>query len=329
MASDEENLPADEKIRRSVARTIGNGLLALALLAGLGFWGALGFYTLEPGRAAVLLFLGEHSETVITPGWHLTLPPPLMTYEKVNFSEVRNEDFGFRGAEGEETDPNEILEATMQTSDNNIVRVNYAVQFSIKDAFNSRFSVAALDGVVRDASQAAMREVVGRMTVDGVLRERRGVLASEVEELLQRVLDSYDSGIEIRRVLLQDVQPPAPVRTAFDDVVAAKQDASRLVNEAEGYRNEVIPRARGEAAEIEASAGAYRDSKVALASGESQRFSALLAEYQKAPEVTRKRLYLETMELVLPSVEMVIIEPGTANVLPYLPLGAARGGSPQ
>jgi len=288
VAGEEENLPADEQVRRSVARTLGAGVLVLVLLAALGFWGSFGFYTLEPGQAAVLLRLGKYAGTV------------------------------YRG---------ELLEATMQTSDNNIVRVPFSVQFAIKDAFAARFRIVDLDAVIRDAAQAAMREAVGRMTVDGVLRERREALASEVRLLLQDVLDSYDSGVEIQSVQLGDVQVPAPVRAAFDDVVAATQDASRLVNEAEGYQNEIIPQARAQATDLQEEAYGYRDAKIALATGEAQRLTALAAENRKAPWVTQKRLYLETMEQILPSVETVIIEPGTAGVLPHLPLGRrAEGG---
>ncbi len=215
----------------------------------------------------------------------------------------------------------------MQTSDNNIVRVGFAVQYRIKDAFAARFRVANPRAVLRDAAQAAMREVVGRETVDGVLRERRAAVTAEVASLLQQILDSYDSGIDIDKVQLQDVQPPAAVRAAFEDVVAATQDASRLVNEALGYRNELIPNARGEAAERLQAAYGYRDAKIAESRGEAERFRAIAAEYRKAPEVTQKRLYLETMEAILPEVQTVIIEPGTAQVLPYLPLG--RDGRPQ
>jgi membrane protease subunit HflK len=326
VTDEEENLPADEKVRRSVARTLGTGVLILLVIGALGFWGYFGFYTLQPGQAAVLLRLGRYAGTVRDEGLHFTWPPPIVERVIVNVSEVRNEDFGFRGREDAETARDELLEATMQTSDNNIVRVPFSVQFAIKDAFAARFRIVEPVSVVRDAAQASMREAVGRMTVDGVLRERREALASEVRLLLQDILDAYDSGVEIQGVQLGDVQVPAPVRAAFDDVVAATQDASRLVNEAEGYENQVIPQARAQATELKEAAYAYRDSKIALASGEAQRFTALAAENRKAPEVTKKRLYLETMEQVLPSVETVIIEPGTANVLPYLPLGRREGG---
>ena len=327
MPPDEERISADEQVQRSVARSLRSWLLAGSVLAALGGWGFLGLYAIDPGQSVVLLRFGRHVGTVNEAGLHWTLPPPLVLRTVVNAAELRNEDFGFRGREDEQTSREQLLEATMQTSDNNIVRVGFAVQYRIKDPFAARFHVATPQAVVRDAAQAAMREVVGRETVDGVLRERRAAVTAEVASLLQQILDSYDSGIDIDKVQLQDVQPPAPVRAAFEDVVAATQDASRLVNEAEGYRNELLPNARGEAAETLQAAYGYRDAKIAVSRGEAERFRAIAAEYRKAPEVTQKRLYLETMEAILPDVQTVIIEPGTAQVLPYLPLG--RDGRPQ
>jgi membrane protease subunit HflK len=170
-----------------------------------------------------------------------------------------------------------------------------------------------------------MREVVGRNTIDGVIGERKGAVASEAADLLQELLDKYQAGILVEDVELQEVQPPQAVRKAFDDVLAASQDRNRSVNESEGYANEVVPRARGEASELIASAQGYRDAKIADATGEASRFLALTAEYQKAPAITRKRLYLETMEAVLPDTEKLIVEPGTGSVLPYLPIGPAAG----
>jgi membrane protease subunit HflK len=317
----EENVPAEEKVRRSVGRIFRSVVGAVVAVAVLVGWGSFGVYTLQPGQAAVLLLLGAHHDTVAEEGLKFTWPPPIVTREIVDVVSVRNEDFGFRGRESDATDPGKLLEATMQTSDNNIVRVGFSVQYSIKDAFAARYRVADSRAVVRDAAQAAMREAVGRETVDGVLRERRAAVTAEVESVLQEVLDGYEAGIAVGRVLLQDVQAPEPVRAAFEDVVAATQDGSRLVNEAEGYRNEVIPKARAEATELVEAAYADRDARVAEATGEAARFSAVALEYGRAPEVTAKRLYLETMELVFPEVEKVIIEPGTASVLPYLPLG--------
>jgi membrane protease subunit HflK len=154
MASDEENLSADEKVRRSVARTLGNAVFLLAALALLGGWAALGFYTLQPGQAAVLLRFGRHIATVEESGLHWALPPPIVHREVMNAGELRNEDFGFRGREDENTPRDQLLEATMQTSDNNIVRVGFAVQYRIKDPFAARFRVASPQVVVRDAAQA-------------------------------------------------------------------------------------------------------------------------------------------------------------------------------
>ncbi|MEM7412980.1 MAG: FtsH protease activity modulator HflK [Myxococcota bacterium] len=324
MAKKGQGASTDAKVKRSVARTLGNATLFLVILGVLGFWGSLGLYTLEPGQAALILRLGKYSDTVAQPGLKWTLPPPIDTREIVKVGELRNEDFGRINDAIEASAASAADEARMQTGDNNIVRVSYAVQYKIGDPYEARYNVADLISVVRSAAAAAMREVVGRMTVDGVLREERAALTSQVETKLTEILSAYDAGIEIQSVVLQDVQPPAAVRAAFDDVVAATQDANRAVNEAEGYRNELIPSARAEAIELVESANAYRDSKIAEATGEAARFTALSAEYAKAKDVTRKRLYLETMEEVLPSVEKVLIEPGTSQVLPYLPLGQGK-----
>lgn len=329
MARDPEQLPAEERVRRSVARTLGNGMAVLVLFGLLGAWASLGAFTLQPGQAAVLLRLGRHAGTISEAGFHLTLPPPIVLREVVNVGEVRNEDFGAAAVGDEQSALESLHEAAMQTSDNNIVLVLFSVQYRIKDPFAARYRVADPVAVVRDAAQAAMREAVGRMTVDGVLRERKEALTSDVAVLLQDILDGYDAGIDVEEVQLQDVQPPAAVRAAFDDVVAATQDASRVMNEAEGYRNEVLPDARGRAAELLAQADGHRAAVVADATGEAARFGAVAAEYRKAPRVTEQRLYLETMEQVLPKVETVIVEPGTAGVLPHLPLGRAAAEPPR
>ena len=329
MAEGEENVGTEEQVRRSVARALGNGLVVLGVLAALAGWGWFGFYQLEPGQAAIILRLGRHVDTVSRPGLHFHLPAPIERHDIVNVGEVARQDFGFRGETGEEAPSGARLESSMQTSDNNIVQLSFVVQYRVQDAFASRYRVADPTSTLRDAAQAAMREVVGRMTIDGVLSERRGDVGFDSKRILQEILDSYDAGLQIQAVQLQEVQPPEPVRAAFDDVIAAAQDASRAVNEAEGYRNELMPGARAEAAELVEAAAGYRVAKIAEAEGEATRFTAIVVEYRKAPEVTRKRLFLETMETILPDVEKVIIEPGTASVLPYLPLGrdGSRGGT--
>jgi membrane protease subunit HflK len=322
--ADPEGLSTEQRVRRSVARTLGNLTLGAVLIGALAVWLSFGIYTLDPGEAAVLLRLGRHVDTVRDPGVHWTLPPPISVRVIENVGMVRNEDFGVPGS-GESAEADALVhESSMQTSDNNIVRVSFTVQYRIGDPFEARYRIADLPAIVRSASAAAMREGVGRMTVDGVLREQRDALTSEVLVTLQATFDRYSEGmIVVDAVELQDVQAPSAVRAAFDDVVAAIQDASRHMNEAEGYRNQVIPNARAEAIELIETANGYRDARIAEAAGEAARFTAVNAEYRKSPDVTRKRLYLETMESVLPGVEKVIVKPG--QVVPYLPLDRVRG----
>lgn len=326
MAEAAEDLSSDERVRRSVARTVRNLVVLLLALAGAAAWAWLGFYQLDPGQAAIVLRLGRHVDTVSETGLHWHLPPPFETHEVVNVARRERQEFGFRGAE--ESSPQELLEASMQTGDNNSVRLSFVVRYQIKDAFAARYSLQNSVAALRDAAQAAVREVVGRLTIEEVISQGRSAVEADSEEILQRILDSYGAGLLIDGVELQEVQPPAEVRASFDDVIAAAQDASRAVNEAQGYENELVPRARAEAQELIERANAYQESRVADATGEAERFKAIVAEYRKAPEVTQKRLYLETLEAILPAVEKVIIEPGTATVLPYLPLGRGAPGSP-
>jgi membrane protease subunit HflK len=327
MANDDGNLSSDAQARRSVARTIANTFLAIAVLAGLGAWEFFfGFYTLYPGQAAIILRLGKYERTVSEQGPNFHLPAPLETHEIVKVDELRKEEFGVGGVEEGAKNPEAIHEASMQTEDNAIVRLSFVVQYKYGDAYKSRYSLRDPRSVLRDAAQAAVREVVGRMTIEDVLSERRDEVAADSERILQKTLDDYGAGILVDAVQLQEVQPPEEVRQAFDDVIAASQDANRAVNEAEGYRNEVLPKARGEAAEIVAAANGYREAKIAEATGEAARFLAVEKEYSKAPGVTRERIYLETMEAILPSVNKVVIEKGTTQVLPYLPLGGREGG---
>jgi membrane protease subunit HflK len=328
MARDVDSLPPPATVRRQVGRTVANIFVVVVSVAVLAAWAYFGFYQIEPGQHAVILRFGLYARTVTEPGlkWHL--PPPIESHELVNVGSIEKEQFGFpsTGAAGEE----QRLEGTVQTKDNNLAHVGFVVQYKIKNAFFSRYRVANPRDTLRDTAQAALREVIGRTSIDGVLSERRGAVEQETQDLLQKTLDRYETGLLIDGVQLQEVQPPPEVQAAFDDVIGASQDRNRSINEAQGYANEVLPRARAESVELREAAQGFRDAKVAEAQGAATRFTALLDEYRKAPEVTRKRLYLETMEEVLPDVEKVIIEPGTTNVLPYLPLGRAaegRGGA--
>jgi len=335
MARDEEAPSVDAKVNRSVRRFLTSLIVVLALLAASGGWaytgfpGAefLGFYQLKPGQSAIVLRLGAYDRTEPQAGLRWHFPAPFETHDIVNVSEIMRLEFGIRSDDAVVPE-GAVRESSMQTGDNSIVDLGFVMQYRISDAFESRYGVADVVPTLRDAAQAAVREVVGRMTVDGVITQRRGEVEIESERLLQDIVDSYAMGVEVMQVELQQVQPPEEVRAAFDDVVAAAQDANLAINQAKGYENEVLPRARAEAIELTESALAYRDAKIAESRGEAERFNSLLAAYQSAPEVTRKRLYLETMEAVLPNVEKIIIEPGAASVLPHLPVGGALRGTP-
>ena len=323
MVDGPENLSANERAHRSAGRKLGNLAFYLVLvpvsLAGITYYCA---FELEPGQSALVFRFGEYSRTISEQGLHFHLPSPIETHEMVRVTKIEMQEFGL--TRGEEESESARLEAVMQTGDSNIVHITFVVTYFIKDAYQSRYSLADPVATLRDASQAALREVVGRRDIDDVILLGGGELGAQARIQLQEILDGYASGISIERVALQEVQPPEQVRASFEDVIAASQDGSRLVNEAQGYRNEVVPRARAEAVELVEGANAYHDVVIAASTGAASRFLNLEAEYRRAPEVTRQRLYIETMEAILPSVEKVIIEPGTTNVLPYLPLG--RGG---
>jgi membrane protease subunit HflK len=315
MAGEEAERRAGRLVRR-----IGGGFLLLAALA--AWEGLTGVYQLNPGEAAVILRLGAYARTEVREGLHLQLPWPIESRDVVNVGVSQRRAFGDVDA----TEGDALAETVMQTGDNNIVLVEFFVQYQIQDPFRNRYRVAESAELLDEAAQAAMREVVGRNTIDGVLSGRKDIIASEAKDLLQQLLNSYEAGIHVADLRLKDAQAPAPVREAFSDVIGANQDRNRVVNEAEAYANEVVPQARGEASELIASAQGYRDAKIADATGEATRFLALTAEYQKAPAITRKRLYLETMEQVLPQTEKLIVEPGTTSVLPYLPIGPSAAG---
>jgi len=318
MAGEEEPSSADARVRRGAARSALNAITVLVALAVLGAWAYTGLYQLEPGQAAIILRFGALDRVETEPGLRWHVPPPLASHEILAVDTLEREDFGGGDAAELLAGPG-LEEAAMQTRDNNIVHLGFVVQYKVGDPVEARFRVAERRGILRDAAQAAVREVVGRTSIDGVLSEGRGAVEQETLDLLQKMLVRYEAGVEVTSIQLQEVQPPPPVREAFDDVIAAAQDRDRKTQEARGYENEVVPRARGEAAELESQAEGYKEATVSEARGEAARFEAILGEYQRAPEVTRQRLYLEAMEDVLPRVQKLIIEPGTATLLPYLP----------
>jgi membrane protease subunit HflK len=293
--------------------------LILVILAGL--WLATGFYVVEQGEAAVELQLGAY-KTIKEAGLRWHLPYPIESVELVNVQQIRTVEVGYRSSSRSSQIAGVPREALMLTADENIIDIHFAVQYDIKDPRDLLFNVAEpLDLVVRGATESAVREIVGRNTMDFAITGGRAEIAQETKILLQRILDRYDTGVNIKAVEMQNAQPPAEVKAAFDDAVKAREDEQRLKNEAEAYRNDIIPRARGGAARLEQEAVAYRATVVAAARGEASRFLQVLNEYSKAPEVTRDRLYLDAMQDVYANSTKLLIDQGDGgNNVMYLPL---------
>lgn len=289
----------------------------IGLLIGLAvaIWFASGFYIVDESQRGVVLTLGKYSETS-EPGLRWRLPWPIQTHEVVNLTGVRTLEIGYRG-----TEKNKILkEALMLTDDENIVSMQFAVQYLLKDPKDYVFKNRHPDDSVMQTAETAIREVVGKNRMDFVLYEGRDVIAANTQKLMQENLDRYETGIQIRAVTMQSTQPPEQVQDAFDDAVKAGQDRERQKNEGEAYANDVIPRARGTASRLLEEANGYKARLIATAEGEAERFSKLYAEYAKAPEVTRQRLYLETMQQIYSNTSKVMIDSKGAGNLLYLPI---------
>ena len=301
----------------------GGGMIVLALVVGLGFWLFSGVYTVDQGEQAVELRFGKYRETNDA-GLHWHIPVPFESVEIINTQHVNTVEVGYRkGTSNLSTVPREAL---MLTQDENIIDVQFAVQYDIKDPTNLLFNVSEFtprnmaETVVRQATESAVREIVGRSTMDFAITEGRARLAAETKGLVQRILDRYQTGINIRTVEMQNAQPPSQVKNAFDDVVRAREDEERIKNLAQAYANDIIPKARGFAARITQEAEAYKASTVAKAEGQASRFDQVLREYAKAPDVTRDRLYLEAMEEVLSKSSKMMIDQQGGNSVMYLPL---------
>jgi len=301
----------------------GGGMIGLVLLVVLGVWLFSGVYTVDQGEQAVELRFGKYLETNDA-GLHWHIPAPFESVEIINTQQVNTVEVGYRKGTGTlSTVPREAL---MLTQDENIIDVQFAVQYDIKDPTDLLFNVSEFntrnmaETVVRQATESAVREIVGRSSMDFAITEGRAQLASETKSLVQRILDRYETGINVRTVEMQNAQPPAQVKNAFDDVVKAREDEERIKNLAQAYANDIIPRARGLAARIAEEAAAYKASTVAKAEGEASRFEQVYDEYVKARAVTRDRLYLEAMEEVLANSSKMIIDQENSDSILYLPL---------
>lgn len=300
----------------------------------IGLWLASGFIIVQEGQVAVVTRFGKYV-TTLNPGLQWRWPSPIEEHEDVNIAQLRTFEIGFRG-----TARNKVLpESLMLTADESIVDVQFVVQYRLapNGAPDYIFNTVNPDESVRQAVETAMREIVGRKPMDFVLYSGRTEVASEVQELAQRILDRYKTGIQISTVAIQNVQPPEQVQAAFDDAVKAGQDRERQVNEGNAYANKVIPEARGQVARMIQEAEGYKARVTGDARGESARFKSVLAEYAKAPEVMRDRLYITTFEDILANSGKVMVDSQNNNML-YLPLDqvtknvareAARSSNPE
>ena len=289
----------------------------VGILAGLALivWLAPGFYIVEASQRGVILQFGKLKETT-EPGLRWRLPYPIQSHELVNLTGVRTVEIGYRG-----TERNKVLkEALMLTDDENIVNIQFAVQYILKDPVEYLFNNRHTDEAVVGAAETAVREIVGKSKMDFVLYEGREQIATDAAQLMQTILDRYQAGVLISRVTMQNAQPPEQVQAAFDDAVKAGQDRERQKNEGQAYANDVIPRARGTAARLMEEAEGYRQRVIATAEGDASRFRQIQVEYAKAPEVTRQRMYLETMQQIYANTTKIMVDAkGQGNLL-YLPL---------
>ena len=298
-----------------VGAAVGGGAAFIVLLI-VAIWLASGFYIVDEGRRGVVLRLGKFLETTQPgPRWHI--PYPLETVEIVNVAQVRTVEVGYRG-NPKNKQPQEAL---MLTDDENIVDVQFAVQYTLKDPKDYLFNNRNPDDNVLQAAETAIREVVGKSKMDFVLSQGRSEVSARVKVLMQQILDRYKTGINVTTVNLQGASAPEQVQPSFEDVVRAQQDRERFKNEGQAYANDVVPKARGVSARLIEESNGYRQSVISTAQGDASRFRQVLTEYEKAPQVTRERMYLETMQNILSATSKVLVDQkaGSQNLI-YLPL---------
>ncbi|MEQ8232556.1 MAG: FtsH protease activity modulator HflK [Gammaproteobacteria bacterium] len=284
----------------------GGDTAALWVIAGIVLFGVLAWnmvYRIDPAEAGVVMRFGKYV-TTLQPGPHIRLPQPIEEVVKVNVERIQTL----------------TADAAMLTGDENIVEVELAVQYRVRDPQKYLFAIADPDVSVQRVTESAIRDIIGQSTLDFVITEGRAEIAVSAQALIQEILDNYNSGIEISSVNMQPAKPPEEVKAAFDDAIKAREDEQRKINEAEAYRNEVVERAAGEAALNRLDAEGYEQRVVAQAEGEAKRFTQLLTEYEEAPEVTRRRIYLETIEGVMSESTKVIMDNAGGSSLMYLPI---------
>tara|TARA_B100001079_G_scaffold123338_1_gene105747 strand:+ start:284 stop:1456 length:1173 start_codon:yes stop_codon:yes gene_type:complete len=291
-------------------------IFILALLV----WLLSGIYIIDPAEKGVVLRFGAfQEETSQGPHWHL--PYPIETLNRINVEQIRTAEIGFRNVVNgnRRFGGNVSSESLMLTKDENMIDAKFAVQYKISDVQAYLFNVANPDTTLRHVAESAIRQVVGKNTMDYILTEGRVSIADDIKEKSQELLSMYETGLQITTVNMQDAQPPEQVQAAFSDAVKAREDKQRLINEAQTYANDILPKSRGKAVRMLEESKAYKSEVVSKSEGEASRFKQILTEYEKAPEVTRERLYRETMEGVLFSTNKVIVD-SKANSMMYLPI---------
>lgn len=308
--------------------------ILLIILAVAALWLLSGFYRVQPEEQGVVLLFGKYTQTT-APGLHWFFPSPIGTIYKPKVTRVQRTQVGFRSGFDQQRANvqqrtnmlrNVPQESLMLTGDENIIDIQFVTFWIIKDAELFLFNIRNPEITVKDASESAMREIIGKTGFEFARTQGRVKVEIEAQALIQRILDDYGSGIEVTRVQLQKIDPPGNVLNAFRDVQAARADKERAINEANAYRFEIVQRAEGEAAKITNAAEAYKEEKIAIATGESQRFLSVLTEYRSDKVVTKRRMYLETMQSVMGDMEKVLIDnrSGGSGVIPYLPLPELR-----
>jgi membrane protease subunit HflK len=299
---------------------------AIWLLVGLALiiWLLSGIYIIGEGNRGVITRFGKFIEMTL-PGPHWHLPAPIESVSIVNVEQQQSVEVGYRSGGRQPSLGSVPREALMLTQDENIVDIRLGVQYQIKNARDYLFNVADVDATLRQVAESAVRSVVGKNNMDFILTEGRSAVAGDIKTDIQKNLDQYNAGIQIMSVNLIDAQPPEEVQGAFEDAIKAREDEQRLKNEAEAYANEVIPKARGAAARLTEESEAYKQRVVARAEGEASRFDLTLREFEKAPEVTRKRLYIDAIEAVLGQSDVYLLDVKGSNNLIYLPLDKLPG----
>jgi len=295
-------------------RGAGIGVLILVVIAA-ALWLASGCFIVREGQTAVVTTFGRFSH-LAQAGFNWRWPTPIQNDEVVDISRVRTVEVGYR----DNVQNKQAQESLMLTDDENIVDVQFAVQYTLKNAADWVFNNRNPEDLVKQVAETSMRQVVGRSKMDFVLYEGRDKIAQDAGELMQQILDRYQAGVQIVKVTMQGVQPPEQVQAAFDDAVKASQDRERQKNEGQAYANDVIPRARGAASRLIEESEAYRSSVIADAQGEAARFKQILAEYQKAPAITRERMYIEAMQHIFSNTTKIMVDAKNDHSLIYLPL---------